>query len=1110
MSARDFRLEDDPLWYKKAIIYELHVKSFCDSDGDGIGDFQGLIGKLDYLQNLGVTAVWLLPFYPSPLRDDGYDISDYTNINPDYGTLADFREFLRAAHRRGLRVITELVINHTSDQHPWFQRARTAQPGSAWRKFYVWSDTVKKYADARVIFKDFEVSNWTWDAEAKAYYWHRFYSHQPDLNFESKLVQKEIFRVMDFWLGMGVDGLRLDAVPYLYEEEGTNCENLEATHAFLKRLRSHVDSRFKNRMLLCEANQWPEDAAAYFGKGDECHMAFHFPVMPRLFMSLWMEDRFPIIDILQETPAIPENCQWAMFLRNHDELTLEMVTDEERDYMYRVFAEDKRARINLGIRRRLAPLLDNNRRRIELMKILLLSLPGTPVIYYGDEIGMGDNYYLGDRDGVRTPMQWSSDRNAGFSKAPAQKLFLPVIMDSEYHFEAVNVENQEANLSSILWWMKRVIAMRKKLKALGLGSIEFVPSDNHKVLSFTRTYQDEAVLVVVNLSRFSQVVRLDLTRYAGFVPEEVFSGNRFPTVRKAPYTLTLGFHDYFWFVLRKQRAPVPSQKEEGLPECVFKKSWGTLSDMDTQTVEELLPHYLKDCRWFGGKARRLRRVKVVEDLPVPNNGQMVHLLLFEVAYAEGAHDHYALPLAFATDEKALSVAKESPRGVLARARIDEKDGILYDAVYDEVFQRTLLEHVAKRRKIKGLRAYIVASPGRKFKALLGDTRDGLASHIGKAEQSNTSIFYGDRLFLKLYRRLEPGMNPDLEIERFLTEKTGFGRIPPFAGALEIKGLTREPISLGLLEGFVASETDAWSYALDNAKKFFEQIMGRPGEGCPVEGVCLFDAGETIPFDPLRQSMGTAFLEMVQLLGRRTGEFHLAMASSSAADFAPEAFSKLYQRAVYQSMTGLTRRVMQALSGKLKVLPAAVREDARAVLEAEGRINENFQKILQRKFSAMKIRIHGDYHLGQALFTGKDFYIIDFEGEPARALSERRLKRSALRDVAGMLRSFHYAAYATFFLKAATRPEDVAALMPWADFWSCVVGGAFLKTYVETVGAAPFVPKARDEFNDLLRAFILEKAVYELGYELNNRPDWIVIPIKGIQYILKEHFSAPKK
>ncbi|MGH9790604.1 MAG: maltose alpha-D-glucosyltransferase, partial [Candidatus Acidiferrales bacterium] len=422
----------DPLWYKDAIIYQLHVRAFADSNGDGIGDFRGLAGKLEYLRDLGITAIWLLPFYPSPLRDDGYDIADYTNVHPDYGTLTDFRQFLREAHELGLRVITELVVNHTSDQHAWFQRARHAPAGSALRNFYVWSDITDRYRDARIIFKDFEASNWTWDPVAQGHYWHRFYSHQPDLNFDNPEVHKALLRITDFWLEIGVDGMRLDAVPYLYECEGTNCENLPETHAFLKKLRKHVDENFADRMLLAEANQWPEDAVAYFGAADECHMAFHFPLMPRMFMANRMEDRYPIVDILEQTPSIPESCQWALFLRNHDELTLEMVTDEERDYMYRVYASDPRARINLGIRRRLAPLLENDRRKIELMNGLLFSMPGTPIIYYGDEIGMGDNIFLGDRNGVRTPMQWSPDRNAGFSRADPQRLFLPPIMDPIY------------------------------------------------------------------------------------------------------------------------------------------------------------------------------------------------------------------------------------------------------------------------------------------------------------------------------------------------------------------------------------------------------------------------------------------------------------------------------------------------------------------------------------------------------------------------------------------------------------------------------------------------------------------------------------------------------
>jgi maltose alpha-D-glucosyltransferase / alpha-amylase len=544
--------ESVPLWYKDVVIYQLHVRAFYDSTGDGIGDFIGLTSKLDYLQDLGVTALWLLPFYPSPLKDDGYDIANYTNVHPAYGTLRDFKAFLREAHNRGLRVITELVLNHTSDQHPWFQRARRAKPGSPHRDFYVWSNTPEKYKEARIIFKDFEPSNWTWDPVAKAYFWHRFYSHQPDLNFENPLVRRELLETVSFWLNLGVDGMRLDAVPYLFEQEGTNCENLPETHAFLKELRRYVDENYPGRMLLAEANQWPEDAIAYFGDGDECHTAFNFPVMPRLFMAKQMEDRFPIVDILQQTPAIPANCQWVLFLRNHDELTLEMVTDEERDYMYRVYAHDPQARINLGIRRRLAPLLNDNRRTIELLHGLLFSLPGTPVIYYGDEIGMGDNIYLGDRDGVRTPMQWSADRNAGFSLANPQRLYLPLVIDPEYLYETVNVENQRNNPQSLWWWIKRLIAVRNQHPAFGRGTLELLLPDNAKVLAFVRQFEEDRVLVVANLSRFSQYVELDLSAMESYVPMELFGHHSFPPIGKLPYLLTLGPHSFYYFSLEKK------------------------------------------------------------------------------------------------------------------------------------------------------------------------------------------------------------------------------------------------------------------------------------------------------------------------------------------------------------------------------------------------------------------------------------------------------------------------------------------------------------------------------------------------------------------------------
>jgi maltose alpha-D-glucosyltransferase/alpha-amylase len=725
-------LEDDPLWYKDAVIYQLHIKSFFDGNDDGIGDFRGLIQKLDYLEDLGVTALWLLPFYPSPQRDDGYDISDYYNVHPDYGTLRDFRRFLNEAHKRGLRVITELVINHTSDQHPWFQRARRAKPGSPERDFYVWSDTPDKYQEARIIFQDFESSNWSWDAEANAYFWHRFYSHQPDLNFDNPRVQDEIIRALDFWLGMGVDGLRLDAIPYLYEREGTNCENLPETHAFLKKLRAHVDEKYENRplrstrMLLAEANQWPEDAVAYFGDGDECHTAFHFPVMPRLFMSLRMEDRFPIIDILEQTPAIPETCQWLMFLRNHDELTLEMVTDEERDYMYRVYTQDPRARINLGIRRRLAPLLENNRKKLELMNILLFSLPGSPVIYYGDEIGMGDNYYLGDRNGVRTPMQWSPDRNAGFSKVNPQRLFLPVIIDPLYQYEVINVENQERNVSSLLWWTRHAIGMRKRYKAFGRGSLKYIASDNPQVLVFVREFEDERMLVIANLSKYTQMFQFDLAEYAGYTPVEVFSRNRLLEIKDAPYPVTLGPFDYHWFALEKEEAATGDISIEDLPELAIAGAWQSVFEESREFTGQVLPNYLRSVRWFGGKARKIQRVEISEALPMgvedAAEDTAAYLLLIDVHYREGAPDAYLLPVAFAGEDRGERLMQEFPRSPIARLHVNGERGLLYDGIYDENFRGALLEMIANNTQVEGKTGRLVAYPGQAFDAAVTNPR----------------------------------------------------------------------------------------------------------------------------------------------------------------------------------------------------------------------------------------------------------------------------------------------------------------------------------------------------------------------------------------------------
>src|SRR5881409_760875 len=691
----------DPLWYKDAVIYELHVKTFCDSDGDGMGDFRGLIEKLDYLQELGVTAIWLLPFYPSPLRDDGYDIADYFDVNPNFGTLDDFRAFLDAAHQRNLRIITELVINHTSDQNPWFQRSRRAPSGSPEREFYVWSDTPEKYKDARIIFKDFETSNWAWDPVAKAYYWHRFYSHQPDLNFDNPAVHEALFKVLEFWMNLGVDAFRLDAIPYLYEREGTTCENLPETHKFLRELRAHIDAKFPNRMLLSEANQWPEDAAAYFGNGDETHMSFHFPLMPRMFMALQMEDRFPIIDILEQTPPIPETCQWAMFLRNHDELTLEMVTDEERDYMYRVYATDPHARINLGIRRRLAPLLANSRRKIELLNTLLFSMPGTPIIYYGDEIGMGDNFYLGDRNGCRTPMQWSPDRNAGFSRANPQQLYLPVTIDPEYHYEAVNVENQQKNLSSLLWWTRRVIAMRKNFKAFSRGSIEFLHPENSKVLAFLRSYEDETILVVVNLSRFAQPVELDLAKFSGCIPMEVFSRNRFPAIRRARYPLTLAPHGHYWFVLQSPSAASRARKKRVVPTLKAPaKLEILLHDSQREQLErEILPMYVRNCRWFGSKARTLRQLKVIEQLPISADADAAQLWFIEVNYLDAPAEIYAIPVKIASGETARSVFQGASHAIIAHF-VDSGGAILFDAIWDTTFRSQLFRRSSNAKPSK--------------------------------------------------------------------------------------------------------------------------------------------------------------------------------------------------------------------------------------------------------------------------------------------------------------------------------------------------------------------------------------------------------------------------
>ncbi|MGA2939302.1 MAG: maltose alpha-D-glucosyltransferase [Syntrophobacteraceae bacterium] len=1099
-------LNNDPLWFKDAIIYEVHVKAFFDSDNDGIGDFRGLRQKLDYIKDLGVTAVWLLPFNPSPLRDGGYDIADFFNIHPYYGTLADFREFLREAHKRDIRVITELVLNHTSDQHPWFQRARRSKPGSVYRDFYVWSDTPQKYLDARIIFTDFETSNWTWDPVAKAYYWHRFYSHQPDLNYDSPHVRKAMFRVIDFWLKMGVDGMRLDAVPYLFEREGTNCENQPETYEFLRQLRAHVNAKFKDRMLLAEANQWPEDAVAYFGNGDICHMVFHFPLMPRMFMAIQMEDSFPIQDILDQTPQIPENCQWALFLRNHDELTLEMVTDEERDYMYRMYARDPRARINLGIRRRLAPLLGNDLQKIRLLYALLFCLPGSPIVYYGSEILMGDNYYLGDRDGVRTPMQWSPDRNAGFSKADPQQLYLPVVIDPEYHFQTRNAETEEKTPSSFLWFMRHLISNRKRFRSFGRGSMQIVHSSNKKVFSFIRAYGDEKILVAVNLSRYPQESALDMREYAGVLPHELVSRKGFRQIEQSPYVLTFGPYGGYLFLLEEGaagEARVIPAAGEGLE---IGQNWlDVLRGKPCEILEdEILPGYISGRRWFGGKARNVQQIRISEAIPILKDSAEFRIALLNVEYTEGLPEIYVIPIGSKSGEEAHRISSEFPAAVISRLKLDSVPGILYDAIYSERFCTQLLDMIARRRGIKLHSGEISAYRGKSFSNKVLQDPESIRPKVLKADQSNTSVVFGQEYFLKVYRHPGEGTNPDLEISRFLTEVADFPYIPAFAGAIELKRKNGVRLTIGILLKYVQNQTDAFNYFMSGIHRYFEEVLSRRTElpSPPIIQVQFLNPdGPKIPsIGGLESEMP---FEMISLLGARTAQMHLALASgASDPNFEPENFTLLWQRSLFQSMQSLQKRVFELLSSNLPRLSPETAADASGVLSSSDRIISIYRSILKKKISAKRIRVHGDYHLGQVLFTGKDYVIIDFEGEPARPIGERRNKASPLKDVAGMVRSFQYTVYIALLKESHVRVEDVATLEPWAEFWYRSSSAVFLHSYFDTVKGSGLIPDNDEELKTLLDCFLLDKAIYEIGYELNNRPDWVMIPLKGLRLLFE--------
>lgn len=1088
-------MSTDPQWYKDAIVYQLHVKAFADSNGDGIGDFRGLTDKLDYLTDLGVTAVWLLPFYPSPLRDDGYDIAEYKAVNSSYGSLQDFRRFVRAAHDRGLKVITELVINHTSDQHPWFQRARRAKPGSNHRNFYVWSDTDQKYQDTRIIFTDTETSNWAWDPVAQSYYWHRFFSHQPDLNFDNPNVFREVVRVMKFWLDAGVDGLRLDAIPYLCEREGTNNENLPETHDVLRRLRAWLDENYGDRMFLGEANQWPEDVRPYFGDGDECHMAFHFPVMPRIYMAVAQEDRHPITDIMRQTPHIPDTCQWAIFLRNHDELTLEMVSDRERDYLYNTYAADQRARINVGIRRRLAPLLNNDRRKIELLNSLLMSLPGTPIVYYGDEIGMGDNIFLGDRDGVRTPMQWSPDRNGGFSRADPPHLFLPPIMDPVYGFEAVNVEAQTRSPHSLLSWMRRLINTRRRHKSFGRGTLEFLYPGNRKILAYLRRFEDEVILCVANLSRASQPAELDLSAFEYRVPVELLGRSAFPPIGELPYFLTLPAYGFYWFRLTEEaEAPLWHEPHvHPLPDMttlVVPQGWASLFTGDTgrSLIDEILPSFLANQRWFAGKEQGIEAVGVGDQMVLTaRSGDPSFLItLVDTDLQDGDAHRYMLPLALTweTDEDPI-VALLSY--ALARARRVNRVGVLHDAMADAPFTAAVIDAMrdAVDRPTEG--GGVVRFRPTRLLAEEPPTDPASIGRLGR-EQSNTSMLVGERMVLKVYRRLHEGIHPELEIGRFLTEVAGYANTPPLLGWVALEGTDGEPTALAVLQGFVRNQGDGWGYTLDYLGRFLDDAELRAHGGHEDGG----------PDDEDH----ALYLSLIHTMGRRVAELHKALAIETddpafrVEPVRPE--DRDQWAAQVRVEAEKARAALQRVRFSLDEETATLVQD---LLDHWERVDGLIDRALPDGLDLIKTRYHGDLHLGQVVVAKDDICILDFEGEPARAVNQRRQKNLPLKDVAGMVRSFNYAAWAALFDRRAVKSDALEDLGPIIRAWERQVVGTFLDGYKEAIEGCPSVPSDADQVRALLDLFTLEKAFYEIGYETANRPTWAHIPIRGVHRLV---------
>jgi maltose alpha-D-glucosyltransferase / alpha-amylase len=1094
----------DPLWFKDAVIYEVHVRAFFDGNDDGIGDFAGLTRKLDYIQDLGVNTVWLLPFYPSPGRDDGYDIADYRNIHPHYGSHAEFRAFVREAHRRKLRVITELVLNHTSDAHPWFQAARRAPPGSLKRNYYVWSDTPERYAGTRIIFRDTETSNWAWDGVAQAYYWHRFFSHQPDLNFDNPHVLRAILRIMEFWLRTGVDGFRLDAIPYLVERPGTSNENLRETHEIIKVIRRVIAARYPDRMLLAEANQWPEDVRDYFGDGrDECQMAYHFPLMPRMYMAIGQEDRHPIVEIMEQTPEIPATCQWAIFLRNHDELTLEMVTSRERDYMYQSYAADPRARLNLGIRRRLAPLLENDFERIRLMNSLLLSMPGSPIIYYGDEIGMGDNVFLGDRNGLRTPMQWSPDRNAGFSRADPQQLYLPPIMDPVYGYQAVNVEAQTRDRSSLLNWMRRLLQVRRSSQAFGRGTLRFIRPGNRHVLVYLREYAGDTILCVANLARSAQPVELDLAEHKGTVPIELLGGAAFPPIGELPYMLTLSGYAFYWFRLSREAEAPPWHGErlprEDLPAVVLVQGWSSFfpervapwrqelaRGLRAQLEQRIVPGFLAAQRWApaagvvlpGPPAARGAGLtgSALADCVTPQQDLDPALwAIFEVA-GGALSGQYFVPLSLAFEDSDEPRARRLQPAALARVRQQAATGVLADAGADEDFCRALIEAIAAARELPALKGTVRCLPSAGLAALRAAAGSELGVSPAGAQGSHTTVRVGEQLFLKICRRLQPGPNPGVEMGRYLTEVAHFPNSAALAGFIEYRRGDGTCFTLALLQAFVTNQGSGWDYTVNHLVRFLEER---------VTGV------------PLPADAHGLQLSLMKTLATRTAELHLALArATSDPDFVPEPITAAELAQWRQTVRTAAAATLDELKERAEQLPPPAAQDAVTLLGERAALLRSIGTGGHPVPRGIRIRCHGEYHLGHVLLKRNDFVITNFEGAAERSVAERRRKHCPLTDVAGMLRSFAYARQMALQQSALIAAHERDKWEPQLQQWEHDARQTFLSAYDEPARAGGLYA-AFEEMAPLLRLFELETALADLRRELRGRPEWAGVPLRRL-------------